>query len=214
MNRTNRGRTGRLRGYYSGIYTYFKENYIVLILAVIFLGGVLAGSAIVAWLDSATVKNMLTVVNGFLGSRKDQEFTTNFISSITNNLILLILLFFCGFCAISSPIIMLVPFFKGLGFGLSAGTMFAYYGIKAAAYIGILILPNTVFSFLIILMGCREALKLSRTFLSVIRPLQRGTQPYSPGRYCAKYMLFLLLLCVGSALEAYLYTLFASLLVL
>jgi hypothetical protein len=197
-------------GIYTGLYGYLKTNYLTLTLALIFLGGVTAGSAVVAWLDDTSLQRLLTLLSGFINGRMEQGDIATFFSALGSNLVLLTLLFILGFCAISAPLILLVPFFKGLGFGLSAGVIAAHYGISAAGYIGVLMLPNTVFSALVILSACQDALKLSRTFLNVLRPPQRGQQPYAPGRYCARFFMYVLLLCAGAALETYLYILFGS----
>ena len=119
-------------------------------------------------------------------------------------------MFFCGFCAISQPLIALVPFFKGLGFGLSASTMLSIYGSSAMGYLIVLLLPGTILSTLVLLFCCKESLGLSCMFFQVINPLQMPSEGTSVGDYCVKYIIFTACLAGTSALESLLFQMFSS----
>lgn len=187
------------------IVLFIKRNKTIFTLCMLFLIGIAFGAYAVRTLDENTLKGLLSIVGGFVNARQTATLSQMLMASLTQNLILIIVLFFCGYCAISAPVIYIIPVFKGLGYGITSGAMLSYYGMNALPFIGLLILPNTVLSALILVLACKESLIMSRNFLSVIKSveLERGEQITSSGKYCVKFMLFLLAIIVGAFIESY-----------
>ncbi|MEG1773548.1 MAG: hypothetical protein RR320_01700, partial [Oscillospiraceae bacterium] len=82
-----------------------REQGDVLIFGALFLFGVGIGASVSARLDAETTQDLLTVLGSFLSSRRDQSLSATFLSALANNMILLLLLAGCGFCAVSAPVI-------------------------------------------------------------------------------------------------------------
>lgn len=197
-------------GYYKRYVTYYvRDNYPILIFSMIFICGVWLGSSFLSRFDEDTLTTLVSLLNGFMVNREEQEFLTTFMSSLTPSLVFTLLLFFCGFCAISQPIIVLVPFFKGLGFGLSASSMLLYYDTKAVLYIALLLLPSTVITTVAVVLCCKEAFRLSMGFFSLINPLTEVKHSFSIGGYCIRFAGLAGLCVIGALVESGLYTVFS-----
>lgn len=200
-------------GYYKRYMTYYlKDNYPLLFLGGIFILGVWLGCSFINSFDEETISVLISLLNGFILNRESQETTVTLMSSLAPSLIFAVILFFCGFCAISQPIIVLLPFFKGLGFGLSAGSMIISYGRNASFYIAVLLMPSAIISTVAIILCCREALKLSMGFFSLINPLSEGSKELSITAYCVKFIGFTGLLVLSAAVESGLYYVFGNVL--
>ena len=184
----------------------FKGNADIIFYGIMFLLGVAIGSVAARWLDPQTSEKLAEVLGGFVSSRGSQSLITTFISSLTPNTFILGVLLISGFCVISAPIIIAAPCFKGMGFGLMSTAMIICYGSDAVKYLAVLILPNTVLSTFIILFACRDSMKMSLSLMNAVKPQQRGGDAVMPGQFCAKMMLYFILLLAGAALEAYLFS--------
>jgi hypothetical protein len=180
----------------------------VIFYGVLFLMGVALGAAVVSWLDAGTADNLLTILGGFVSQRRQQSPTATFFSALGPNLGALCILLASGFCAISAPVIFMVPCFKGMGFGLMAAAMFVRYGMSATRYLTVLVMPNLIWSTVVLLFCCRDAMQMSLSFWNVMKPQQRGGILVRPGRFCARVMVYALLLAAGAAVEANLFGLF------
>lgn len=186
----------------------------VIFYGILFLTGVALGSAVVAWLDVNTADNLLTILGGFVAQRRQQSLAATFLSALSPNLGALCVLLVSGFCAVSAPAIFMVPCFKGMGFGLTAAAMFVRYGLNAARYLAVLVMPNLVWSTLVLLFCCRDAMQMSLSFWNAMKPQQRGGIFIQPGRFCAHVVLYAILLAAGAALEANLFGFFGAALAL
>ena len=186
----------------------FKGSTDIILYGILFLIGVAFGSAAATWLDPETAQRLVGVMGGFVSGRDNQSLTATFISALTPNLFVLGIFFIAGFCAISAPIVAAAPCFKGMGFGLMSATMIICYGGEAIRYIAAMILPNTIWSALVLLFACRDSMRMSLSLLNAMKPQQRGGVLAMPGQFCAKMILYLILLLAGAALEAYSFSFF------
>ncbi len=211
--RTNYRSRMRNRSLPEPILSYMRRHRASVVFSGMFIAGVALGSSAVRTLSGDLAQGLAALLRGFVDARTTQALGQTLASSLSQNLVLIIILFFSGFCAIAAPIIYMVPLFKGLGYGLTAAALLAVYGVRALPFVGFLLLPNTLLSALIIVAACEEALKMSRTFLAVIRPIDppRSSGSPTPGRYCLKFGLFSLAMVGGALLESYLFLLGAGL---
>lgn len=214
MKRTNRfeGRRDRV---YEPVFN-IQENLSLIAFGGFFLGGVFLGALVVSWLGSDAAESLTAIMGNFLQSRQQQDLTQTFLSAFSSSALLLLLLFFCGFCAIGAPLIFAVPLFKGLGFGLTAGTVFAAYGIDALWYVAILILPNLLISSIVLLLACRQAFRMSRKIWTQMTAggAPRTAPAVSMGPFLGRFLIYLILIGAGAVVESILYRLFSSSLLL
>lgn len=214
MMRTNTQK-GNGRAYYSRyIAHHTKRNTGILILGALFLAGLLMGTLMVRSASSETLETLQQVANVFLSSRQEQSLMQNFFSSAMSSLSFLAALFVCGFCAISQPVAVAIPLFRGLGIGLSAASLYARYGSSAIGFVALLIVPGTLLSTLAILICCRESLQLSSSFFLCMGGNSQDREFYPLRIYAARYVACTGLCLLSSFLEATLYFGFANSVVL
>lgn len=122
----------------------------------------------------------------------------------------LLILFFCGFCAIGQPLAIFLLGYRGLGFGLCAAC-FAQQGKGAYLYYLIAVLPETCLFLFLQITAIRESLSFSLFFL---RPLfgingLRGST-VAPRIYILRFFLLFLLMSLFSVVAMLLHQLWSS----
>ncbi|MCL2013574.1 MAG: stage II sporulation protein M [Oscillospiraceae bacterium] len=179
----------------SGFMVTVKENRLMLALLLLFAFGILYGAFLAGTSTPETMDALEFITRGYIGSRANQPLTATFASSVVSSGSLLILLYLLGFFAIAHPVSILVPVFRGLGIGLSMGYMYSYYGISGFLFCLALVLPNAVFSVLILIIACAQSIRFSNIFLSILIPEAKiCISPKILQTYCIR---FLILLCAG-----------------
>ena len=187
---------GKRRRYLSH---YTRKNYVLLGFGLLFLLGVSVGTSLYSAAETNTLANLSRLMHGFVENRSHRGFSQNFASAAASSLFLVGVLFFCGFSAVAQPVELLVPFFRGLGFGFSIASLYHSYGAGAAGYVALFVLPGMVLSSLAILFCCRESLRFSRSFF---RLMSGGEGRYSVRLYLARYCAAVLVCVTAAFLEA------------
>lgn len=191
---------------------YAKKNHVLLILSALFLAGVMLGAFLIRSAGEDTLTMLLRVVNGFIEKRREQTLLQNLFSTTSSSLIFVAAMFVCGFCAVSQPVIILAPLFRGLGFGFSAASLYASHGAHAAGFIVLFIFPDMLISSLAILLCCRESLRLSGNFWGMM--WGSNSELYPLRIYFGRYVAASILCVISAFLEAVLYFAFANYFVL
>lgn len=145
--RTGPGRGGRRN----------NHNTLDLLYGAFMICGIAVGVILLTTVDQSYKQQLLDVVGGYVTHRSGQSFAATVGSACTMNILLVMLLMFCGYCSVSLPLIGCIAAFKGLGYGVSTAMVYSIYGIQALPYVNLLILPNALFSSLVIINSCREA---------------------------------------------------------
>lgn len=213
MIRTNSQRAGG-REYGCYLMRYAKKNNVLLVFAALFLFGVTAGTLLMRTAQTDTLDLLLRLVDGYITSRREQTVLQNFLTGFASSMAFVGVLFVCGFCAISQPVIALAPLFRGLGFGFSVAALYARYGARAALFVALFILPDMLASTIAILFCCRESLRLSGNFLSAAGKGPRGDAFYPLRVYLGRYAAASILCGLSAFFVAVLYFAFANYVVL
>lgn len=154
MIRTGLGRTPyRIRQGRGGK----RSNSLDLLYGAFMICGVAVGVVLLTTVDQSYKQELLDVVGGYLTHRNGQSFAATVGSACSMNILLVMLLLFCGYCSVSLPLIGFISAFKGLGYGISTAMVYSIYGIQALPYVSLLILPNALLSSLVIINSCHEA---------------------------------------------------------
>lgn len=203
-----------VRGFLRSFSHYIRANAVTFLLGFLFLLGVLIGTLLVRNASEQTLQALKVVLGGFVEQRQMQSFGGIILSSFSSLFSLLIALFFCGFCSIAQPIILIMPIFKGLGYGFSIGTLYMQYGASAISYVAALMLPSMFFSALLLITASRSSLLSSVALFrtTLIRPEQ--AERYRAKRYCIKFGIFTVLCFFISLTDAILFYKFSSLFIL
>lgn len=208
MLRTNSQRAGG-RYYTRYLAHYARKNHVLLILGALFLSGALLGTVLVGTAGGETIEMLLRVVNGFIENRRGQTLLQNIFSASASSLTFVAILFVCGFCAISQPVTLLLPFIRGLGFGFSAGSLYARYGSAATGFVSLFILPDMLISSVAILLCCKESLRLSGNFFRMAAGGARD-EAYPIRIYVGRYIAAAILCVFSAFIESVLYFVFAN----
>ena len=133
------------------------------------------------------------IVYGAVSGRTADESLLQRLDFIGLAVILLGLSLWGGFFAV------LVPFFKGYGYGLSVGFLYGAYGLQGLCYNLLVILPGMFFSSAVIAAASLKAYKNSlHMVLGLFRSPMTADWRSLVCRYC-RSMIQMLLLCAASA---------------
>ena len=208
-------RTNSTRNYPRQVAGYARRNTALAALALLFLLGVALGAMALRSAQGETAELLRRLTDGFLENRRGQGIGANFLAAAGSSMLFVGVLFICGFCAIAHPVELSAVFFRGLGFGVSAASLYAEFGARAAGYLALFVLPNMLLSSVAILFCCRESLRLSSRFFAA---MFQGGEPDAGGYplriYMGRYLAAALLCAISAAIEAVLYFGFAKYLVL
>ncbi|HWP50969.1 MAG TPA: stage II sporulation protein M [Clostridia bacterium] len=208
MERERAGRASSYAARRKSLVLWIRIHWGMLFFGIMFLLGVLIGTAASVWLGIGNFEGVTQILKQFVLSRENQSMMQTFFSALTPNAAAWFILLICGFCAVSAPIIALTPCVKGMGYGVLASGLLTCYPDAAMRYISVFLLPNLMISTVTIMFCCCDAMQLSQYFWQSITPQQRGSASMSPGVFCGKMVLYGMFLIAGAALEAYSYALF------
>ncbi len=187
--------------------SYLGSRGQLIVLGALFLLGVVVGRYYVYQLDGFMNADAQAMLRDYILHRSTQAIIQTVWTSFLSNALLMAVLFFCGFCTISAPIVYFVPFFRGLGYGFALGSLFYAYGLSAIHYVLVLQVPQMMISSIILLLSSSLALQQSKKLIGGLRgeksPLQQQT-------FCVKFLIFISLLFLCAVLDGLLFYLFGG----
>lgn len=181
---------------------FARKNVLLLILGLLFLAGLFSGAIFVSQAGEESRKTLEVILSGFLEQRQTQAFTGIFASTFFSIFVLLIVLFFCGFCTIAQIIILLLPLFKGLGYGFSVGSLYMQYGFHAVGYVSIMLLPVMLLSTILLICAAKTSFILSLRLLQTTMTESEQNGRFAAKRYCVKFAAYTLLAIAIAAMDA------------
>ncbi len=202
---------GRGAKYIRDLVRYMRKNYLLLALAAVFLSGVLLGTLVYRGAGQETLDMLSRLIDSYERLRGGQGPVINTVAMVSSSLLYLAVLLVFGFWAVAQPLIVAIPLFRGLGFGFSAASLYAEYGVGAAGFIAVYIFPDMLISSFAILLCCREALRLSGSFWRVMWGGQGG---YAVRIYLGRFIAAAVLCIIAAALASALHFAFANYIVL
>ena len=184
-----------------------RENLPLILLGALFVLGALCGSGLYRTMSPKTSSMLMLLLSGS-GTGEEFHFFADWGAVFLANFAMVALLFLCGFCAISQPVIVLIPFVKGLGFGLVA----AYNMVLLSPYSSFFwlkFMPGAFLATALILMCAKQSLGLScYVCRSVFCPPSGGGAPRQAprptslvGLYGMKYLFFVLVCAAFSLID-------------
>lgn len=163
-----------------------KNNLPLIVLGGLFLFGAVCGNSLYGAVSEQTSNTLMFLLTG--NSTEAFRFFHDWGAALTSSLSVMALLFLCGFCAIAQPIILAVPFIKGLGFGMVAACSTALLS-PYSAFFWLKFLPGAFLSTALILLCARLSLVLSMNVFRLVFPAPQARPKYpSSGAYCVRYV--------------------------
>lgn len=203
-------RTSRASSLDKTSYKSRKSNYSFIMLGGLYIAGVACGAMVAGVVNIEFVDTLIAILKGFSAQRVSQPLFLTFQSAFLPNMLLLFCAAIFGFCAIGSPFLALLPWFKGLGFGLSACLALVNYGYRAYGYILLLLFPSAVLTALVTVFACRDAMLLSLSIYDLVFTKKHGFVQTKLSEFTSKFMLYGILMLLGALLETALYSTFGA----
>lgn len=141
-----------------------KNKMIFYVLITLFLFGMIYGILLSKYNFNSFFDN--SFFNGEMKNTNSQSKTAIQISlnSLFVNLIYFAIAYFFGYCAIGQGISLFLPFFKGLGIGLTIANLYLQYTFKGVVYSAVMIIPQTSVALFGMIIACCESVKFSNVF--------------------------------------------------
>ncbi len=141
----------------------WHDSYYLSLFGLLFLAGLTMGTVLVQVGTSQYLIDNFSKLTGIVLNRQTngQGFFYAFYYQCLPLLITMAVLYFCGFFALSQPVILFIPIFRGLGIGACMGYLYAQYGGKGILYSAFVVFPGAVVGMVAMLYACREAWKYS-----------------------------------------------------
>ena len=173
------------------------------ILALTYITGMLIGVLVMRGAGDLMTRSVEASFTAFVTQRQSQSFGMTLFYSLASALPFFAAAFICGVCLVGVPGAFLIPCFKGLGLGLTAGYLYAVYGMQGMAFSALLLVPFSLVSAVALLLACRESWGFS---LMLFKGLLPGSSPLSLRGdfriYCFRYLFILGILLLACILDA------------
>lgn len=143
---------------------YF-ENSRILLLSVIFATGIIAG-AIILNKDSEITEKIINYIKESVILKSGQGISELFINSLLSNIFFLAVNIFLAFSLIGYPLVIWLPFLKGLGLGAVIGYLYVYYGLRGLGYTVLTLVPGAVVSVFALITACNSSCEYSKNAYS------------------------------------------------
>ena len=144
--------------------TYF-ENSRILLLTVFFVTGIITG-AIILNKDSGITEKIFDFINKSVISKSGQGINEIFINSLLSNILFFAVNIFFAFSLIGYPLVMWLPFLKGLGLGAVIGYLYIYYGLTGLGYTVLTLVPGATVSVFALITACNSSCEYSKNAYS------------------------------------------------
>lgn len=205
MDRTNLNRRKRSlpNDHAVAIGQFCKQHGKLLLFVVLFLIGIFIGALVVKNASPVLTGSIETMFQNYVSQRSNQGFLRTFINSFASTMPFLLMSFFAGLFALGVPVAFGIPFFRGLGLGLTSGYLYSHYSLQGVAFTALLIVPHALISSFVILTASRESFVLSSRLFLAITPKAADTRLWKHVHaFLLRYLFFTGVLLISSLLDA------------
>ena len=129
------------------------------------LSGIICGAICSRSADIGFLNRLDVILQTNFRLRSSQDLLMSFVASLASSVLLLGTLLLLGLSLWGIAFVAAVPFFKGYGYGLSAGFLCRIYGFTGFAYNILVILPGTLISALAVTSAAMYAFDSSRRMI-------------------------------------------------
>jgi hypothetical protein len=166
----------------------------ITLLAAVYIIGIIGGVTLFM-----TRFNTTFFQTGFIDYNKN--FLQITVDLFTPAIITLGIIFLLGFGSIFSVFVPLVLLYKGFETGLTLAHIYASFASYEMINMLIIIIPNAVFSTLVLIVGCREAMRMSVSIFKVT--VSCGYLPVDYKLYINKFIILTAILLAGAITNAF-----------
>lgn len=128
--------------------------------------GVLMGVISQCFMSDDFLGQISEAQNNFLEIRRNSDYIVVLIRSFSATTMFLGAAFVMGFSAIAQPLEFAVPVVKGMGLGVTMAQAYSQSGRSGIAACALLVVPSAVISTYAVIIGAREAVKMSNRLIT------------------------------------------------
>lgn len=143
-----------------------RENPVLVFLAFLLLLGTILGALFARGADDAVMQKLDLLFSSDVQARAVQSSGSVFVASLSSAFFFLVVCFLLGLSLWGVFVLPLIPLFRGFGFGLASGYLYAAYGFHGVLFNAIVVLPGAFLSMIAILLAAKEGIRFSKKALS------------------------------------------------
>jgi hypothetical protein len=166
------------------------------LLAAVYIIGIIGGVTLFL-----TRFDAVYTLNGTQILYTDYTFIQRTIDVFTPAFLALGVIFLLGFGSIFSVFVPLVLLVKGLGTGLTLAHIYTSFAANEMLKMLIIIIPYAVFSTLVLIVGCREAMRMSVSIFKIT--ISCGYLPVDYKLYINKFIILTAILIIGAVVNTF-----------
>lgn len=147
---------------------------VLLVLTGVLLAGMVCGALSARSADEELLSKMDFLFYSNFQMKAQQAMLSVFAASLTSTFLFLLADFLMGMSIWGAAFLPIVPFFRGLGMGLSSGYLYAAYSWKGVLFHLAVMLPGMVLSSVAILLSAKEGMRFSKDLTGACFSCGRG----------------------------------------
>ncbi len=207
MFRVIQKRTGRINAYYNHDAKRSHRKEIVLFL--FFFAGLILGALVVRKNSSLLLDRLLSLFQNYSLVKTEQSAVVNFCNALFRQIILLLLTFCIGLCAVGMPFIYLVLFTYGTGIGLVSAFLYKTYMLKGIGYCALILYPGVILTACALVFAGSVGADMSKALMNGLLLKETG-QSESFRQYCLRFLIAAGVAACAALAESALYALFSG----
>ncbi len=172
----------------------------LIILSLMFSAGIIIGA--ISLNNNYISERANNIIDSFILLRSEQGILQVFFSSFLSNFIFLSINIFLAFSLIGYPLVIWIPFFKGIGIGLFCGYLYSVYGFSGFGFSFITIFPGAIVSTFALISACNQSGEYSvKAYLKAIKgkgQFEKGETKY----YLLRQFIYILIVAFSSFIDA------------
>ncbi len=152
--------------------------------------------------ESILFEKISQIIESYTLLKADQGILMNFCNSLTVSAVFVFINLFLGFSMIGYPLLLFLPFLRGLGIGMVCGYLYSAFKLTGLGYSILVIYPGAIVSTFALFMACNDSCEYSKNaYLKAIRG--RGQFEKNETKvYLLRQLVFFGILAASSLLDA------------
>ncbi|MDU7337202.1 MAG: stage II sporulation protein M [Clostridium sp.] len=141
------------------------ENPLVTVLAFLLLVGTIFGALFARGADDTILQKLDLLFVSDVKARAVQSSGSAFVASLSSSFFFVMISFLFGMSLWGVFVLPFIPLFRGFGFGLASGYLYAAYGFQGVLFNAVVVLPGAFLSMVAILLAAKEGMLFSKSTL-------------------------------------------------
>lgn len=143
-----------------------NSNIVFFILTLCFLVGMIYGVVLIGQDPNNSMSQSMDILTKqYIKNKETISLLQQFWNSVFSSFIYITVAYIMGYCAVSQPVFIILPFINGLGISAFMTHLYLQYGFKGMIYSFFFIVPSSLICLFCILVSCREGIRLSNILL-------------------------------------------------